>query len=72
MEDFSALLVNWDLVEMKKSQSAMLIRYPRTVRVSEKLSFGKWQFKPADLSFENKISAESVQKIFKLAIWNIC
>ena len=35
----------------------MLIRYPRTVRVSEKkLSFGKWQFKPADLSFENKIS----------------
>ena len=43
----------------------MLIRYPRTVTVSEKL--GKLYIKPADLSFEKKISVESVQiKNYKL------
>ena len=56
-----------------------LLNTPRTVRLSEKLSFGK--FKPADPSFEkkdfsriceNKISVESVQMILKLSIWNIC
>ena len=36
----------------------MLIRYPRTVRFSKK-KLGK--FKPADLSFEKKISVESMQ-----------
>ena len=43
----------------------MLIRYPRTVRFSEKT----WQVivKPADLSFEMKISVESVvNKNYKL------
>ena len=43
----------------KKVNKQCLLDTPRTVRASEKT----WQvkFKPADLSFEKKISLESVQ-----------
>ena len=63
----------------------MLIRYPRTVRVSEKNLVLASVFFPSNSSYqqtlflkkdfsricENKISVESVQMILKLAIWNI-
>ena len=45
-------------VEMKKVNKQCFLDTPRTVRFSEKL--GKLFFKPVDLSFEKKISAESV------------
>ena len=47
--------------EMKKVNKQCLLDTPRTVRFSVKLV--KVKFKPADLSFEKKISVESVQKI---------
>ena len=42
----------------------MLIRYPPHSKSVKKL--GKLRFKPADFSFEKKISVESVQKKYKL------